>query len=296
MVNWIEFTQLARRDENRCLRILEPAREEVKVILQESLAYIIRPEDHEYFQRKYGLDLEHTKDTRNFLDTKTITAGIIADQKIKQAFIIEALKSPINKISSKIIDRISFSTGIDEKLVERTLQKLYPRGAIGAFMTEYFEMAFKGRDEAIEFEKATVEIFKKVFGFEAEHVGPLGLTPDILILSNEEGYKGIIDNKAYSKYSITNDHRNRMIHNYIPRYNDVGQPLSFFTYIAGGFGKNINGQIKSIHNDTYVCGSAINVGILIKLIEQQENRRYSHKQLESLFSLNRQIMNNDILY
>ena len=74
---------------------------------------------------------------------------------------------------------------------------------------------FKGREEATEFEKATVKLFEDVFKFKAEHVGPIGLTPDVLIESEQSGYVGIIDNKAYSKYSISNDHRNRMIHNYI---------------------------------------------------------------------------------
>ncbi|MCS4468700.1 hypothetical protein JTS96_09965 [Clostridium botulinum] len=95
-------------------------------------------------------------------------------------------------------------------------------------MTEYFEMAFRGRDDATEFELATVELFKSAFRFEAEHVGPIGLTPDVLILSNEDDYIGIIDNKAYSKYTISNDHKNRMIHNYIKTYKQ-GQkhPLAF---------------------------------------------------------------------
>ena len=66
-------------------------------------------------------------------------------------------------------------------------------------MTKYFEMAFKGRDEATEFEKATVELFQDVFGFEARHVGSIGLTPDVLLLSDENGYQAILDNKAYHK-------------------------------------------------------------------------------------------------
>lgn len=97
-------------------------------------------------------------------------------------------------------------TGIDANLVEESLLKFYPNGAIGSFIREYFEMAFRGRDNAIEFEVATVEIFKNVFGLRAEHVGLIGLTPDVLVLSDSDRFVGIIDNKAYSKYSITNDH------------------------------------------------------------------------------------------
>ena len=138
-------------------------------------------------------------------------------------------------------------------------------------MTEYFEMAFRGRDDSIEFEKATAEIFNSVFGFESHHIGPAGLTPDVLIVSDSNQYIGIIDNKAYSKYSITNDHRNRMIHNYINTYKDNQKyPLAFFSYISGGF----TSTIKTIENHKY--------------------RRYTHGAINEIFSLNRQVSIADI--
>ena len=57
---------------------------------------------------------------------------MIAEQKIKQAFISESLKTPIGKITTAIIDKIVDMTGIDAQLVEETLLRLYPRGAIGS--------------------------------------------------------------------------------------------------------------------------------------------------------------------
>lgn len=84
----------------------------------------------------------HTSDLTN---ASTITARIIAEQKIKKAFIGESLRQPISSITAELIDKIVDVTGIDEHLVEETLRKYYPKGSIGAFMTEYFEMAFKGR-------------------------------------------------------------------------------------------------------------------------------------------------------
>ena len=164
-------------------------------------------------------------------------------------------------------------------------------------MTEYFEMAFKGRDEASEFEKATVELFKNVFGFDAKHVGPIGLTPDVLILSDNDGYCGIIDNKAYSKYTISNDHHNRMVYNYIgnlANYYNGNLPLAFFSYIAGGFGKNINNQIKEIVDETAVDGSAISVSNMIQLVENYNTMNYNHAKIRSIFSLNRQVLMSDL--
>lgn len=177
------------------------------------------------------------------------------------------------------------------------MQKLYPRGAVGSFMSEYFEMAFRGRDDAVEFEKATAELFKTVFGFEARHVGSIGLTPDVFLLSDSDGYCGIIDNKAYSRYTINNDHRNRMIHNYIGglrNYYDGTHPLAFFTYIAGGFGKNIDAQFRDIFDETDVCGSAFSVSNIIALVERNSEKPFAHSRLRELFAMNKQILLGDI--
>lgn len=294
LINWIEYTQLAKRNDNKQLRILDEKADEVKEILANNSSLIDRPEQQEFFQRKYGLDPKHRKDTRNLTETKTITANIIAEQLIKKAFIVQSLKKPIGKITTEIIDCISEKTGIEDTIVERTLLKFYPRGAIGSFMTEYFEMAFRGRDEAIEFEKATVEIFKSVFNFEAEHVGPIGLTPDVLILSHECEFLGIIDNKAYSRYSISNDHRNRMIHNYIEAYKNKYYPLAFFSYLAGGFGSNITSQIQGIVSETSVHGSAVTVSNVIRLVENYHVKKYDHNNIRNIFSVDRLVKDSDI--
>lgn len=298
LVNWLEYAQLAKRDdEDRMLRIIPDKEAEVSAILSETPAFIDRPEQHEFFQRKYGLDPKHRKDTRNLTETKTITAKIIAEQKIRQAFIGESLKSPIGKISATLIDRIADQTGIDVKLVEESLMKLYPHGAIGSFMTEYFEMAFRGRDEATEFEKATAELFKTVLGFDTRHVGPIGLTPDVLVLSDADGFCGIIDNKAYSKYTISNDHHNRMVYNYIrnlSNYYDGTYPMAFFSYIAGGFGKNINVQIKEIVSETSIHGSAMSVSNMISLVERYEANGFNHSTVRDIFSLDRQVLLSDL--
>lgn len=299
MTNWLEYTQLAKRDNvDRMLRIIPDKTDEVASILKNTPPFIDRPEHHEFFQRKYGLDPKHRKDTRNLADTRTVTAQMIDEQKIKHAFIGESLKSPISRITVDLIDRIVEQTGLDEKLIEDTLFRLYPHGAVGSFMTGYFEMAFKGRDEATEFEKATAELFKTVMGFEARHVGPAGLTPDVLILSDDDGYSAIIDNKAYSKYSISNDHHNRMVHNYIGglrNYYDGYLPIVFFSYIAGGFGDNINAQIQSIVHETSVHGCAMGVSKMIHLVEDYERKGYTHSSIRDIFSLDRQILLSDLL-
>lgn len=296
IVNWLEYTQLVKREEGK-VRILDEKRAEVYGIISENTRFIDRPEQHEYFQRKYGVDLKHQKDSRDLTKSITITPKVIARQKVMKAYIAESLNRPITGITSDLVDYIVEYTGIDGKMVEEILIEKYPHGSIGAFMTKYFEMAFKGRDEATEFERATVELFKDVFGFVTQHVGPIGLTPDVLLVSDKEGYQAIIDNKAYHKYSINNDHYNRMVHNYIANvsnYGKYGYPLAFFSYIAGGFGTNIDRQINSIYNATGIKGSAITVNNIIKMVERSERKRYSHEKIREIFSVNRQVLLSDI--
>lgn len=296
LINWLEYTQLAKREEGQ-IYILDDKRKEVQCILRDIPPFIDRPEQHEFFQRKYGIDPKHKKDNRNLTKTQTITAKIIAKQKIMQAYIAESLERPITRITPQIVDYIIQRTGIDGKIVEEILIEQYPTGSVGAFMTKYFEMAFMGRDEAADFEKATVELFQDVFGFSAKHVGPVGLTPDVLLLSDLDGYQAILDNKAYSRYTISNDHYNRMVYNYIGNlssYSKENVPLAFFSYIAGGFGTNINKQIKNIVAATGVNGSAMSVSNIIRMVELNDSNQYTHKKIKDIFCINRQVMLSDI--
>lgn len=296
IVNWLEYTQFVNRDSGR-VYLLDEQREEVRRILSIQTPLIDRPEQQEYFQRKFGVDIKHRKDNRDLTKSMTITPRIIARQKVMQEYIIESMNRPITKITTDLIERIAYVTGIEIKIVEEVLLETYPRGSIGSFMTKYFEMAFKGRDEATEFEKATAELFKNVFNYETKHVGPMGLTPDVLLVSQQCGYQAIIDNKAYSKYSINNDHRNRMVYNYLSnssKYSDCEYPMAFFTYIAGGFSSTINKQIESIYEETKIRGSVVSVTNIIKMVEKNQEKAYTHQELSDLFGLNRQILMSDL--
>ena len=297
LVNWLEYTQFVKR-ESATVWILEDKIDEVKNHLSDNPPFIDRPKQQEYFQRKYGVDLIHRKDNRDLNKAITITPKVIAKQKVMQAYIAISLNSPITKITSDLVNNIVNSTGIDERTVEEILTETYPHGSVGSFMTKYFEMAFKGRDEAAEFEKATVELFRDVFRFRTRHVGPIGLTPDALLVSDECGYQAIIDNKAYHHYSINNDHYNRMVHNYIQgvsNYGEEGKFLAFFSYIAGGFSQNIDSQIESIHEATGVPGSAVSVSNIIRMVELNQKEPYTHDKVRNLLSVNRQVLLSDII-
>lgn len=298
MFNWLEYTQLIGRDVGS-IYIPDEKKEEVKKILEEKSPLITNPGDAELFQRKYGIDPWHKKDTRNLLDSKTITSRSIDIQRVKNAMILLASKKPIQSIDSKVIEYVVETTGADKALVEHTLFSTYPHGLIGGFLANYYEMAFKGTEEAVDFEKATTDLFKDVFGYKAIHLGQTGSrsAPDILLLSDSDGYQAIIDNKAYSKYSITGDHHNRMVHNYIEKvsnYSDSNFPIGFFSYIAGGFISTFDKQVALEIEESQVKGSGITVATFIKMIEKNNENPYTHRQLRDIFSLGREVKLADI--
>lgn len=299
LLNWLEYTQLVHREQGK-VAVLEDRQAEVGAITANPLPFISRPEDHEFFQRKYGLDPAHRKDTRNLNDSQIVTAAMIAEHRVKQAFISCSLKEPIGGIDGKLIDKIADMTGIRQETVQEVLQKNYPHGSIGAFMTSYFEMAFKGHEECRDFEEATANIFRSVFGFQSDWLGSAWSgkeVPDVL-LTSRDGWQAIIDTKAYSRYELPTTQRDRMIHHYLP---DIGQygsselPMRFFAYIAGGFSKTIAAPLKKIVDETGVNGSAMPVAHFIKMVEQHAVSPYSHEEIAQIFSLNCKVELDDLL-
>lgn len=298
IMNWLDYTQLAYR-EKKLIGIDETKKIEVEKLLADKPAFIQYPVDADIYQRKYGVDPWHQKDTRNLLNTTTITSRMLETNRILRAFFAYSSLKPISRIDMNVVDYICNVSGTDARLTESVLVEAYPHGAIGGYLTNYRNMAFQGRDEAVDFEKATTNLFQDVFGYKAIHLGQTGSksAPDVLLVSDEDGYQAIIDNKAYSKYSISGDHHNRMVHNYIGNissYSDSNLPIGFFTYISGGFIKTIDQQISEEVNESGVNGSAITVSNLITLIEDHMENPYSHKELRQIMGLNRQVLLSDI--
>ena len=86
-----------------------------------------------------------------------------------------------------------------------------------------------------------------------------------------------------------------MVHNYIHTYKqDQRYPLAFFSYIAGGFGTNIDKQIKDITDTTQIHGSAISVSNIIKLVDNYKIKGYDHTNVREIFSVDRQVLISDI--
>jgi hypothetical protein len=258
--------------------------------------FIKNPDNQEVFQRRYGLDRGHTKDNRKFVATP-LTAAEVKTRRIKSAFVALAMKRPIASIDTDILNSLSSTTGYKPSDIDPIVQTLFPNGAIDGFLASYREMAFSGRENALDFEKATCELFKVIFHFSAKHVGPLGNTPDVYIESSSGGYCAIIDDKAYPAYSISGDHFRRMKDVYIPTvgsYGGASYPLAFYMYIAGGFKSTIDARISELSKETAVDGCAITADLIIAMVQKNKTVPYSHSQLRNIFSLNRRVSSLDL--
>ena len=299
IANWLEYTQLVIREDSR-LQILPERAEEVAQIVTRPLPFIGRPNEHEFFQRRYGLDTTHIKDTRNLLETKTVTPFLVAEIRVKKVFISTALKEPIGVITQNLIDRVAEQSGITSSVVAEVLQKHFPHGSIGAFMTNYFEMAFSGREQYRQFEEATANIFREVFKFDSTWLGSAASgreVPDVLLVSDNTGFQAIIDTKAYGRYDLPSTHRDRMIYHYLPdikKYSSSNLPVGFFSYIAGGFSNTIANSLNEIVRLSRVNGSAMPVTVFIKMVENNSIKPYNHAEVKTIFSLNRQVSIGDL--
>ena len=294
IANWLEYTQLVIREDRR-LQILSERVDEVAQIVSRPIQFIGRPNEHEFFQRRYGLDTTHIKDTRNLLETKTVTPFLAAEIRVKKVFIGTALKEPIGVITPALIERIAEQSGIKSSVVAEVLQKHFPHGSIGAFMANYFEMAFSGREQCRQFEETTANIFREIFGFDSTWLGSAASgreVPDVLLVSDRAGFQAIIDTKAYNRYDLPSTHRDRMVYHYLPdikNYSSSGLPVGFFSYIAGGFSNTIANSLNEIVKLSHVNGSVMPVTVFIKMVENNSIKPYSHEDIRRIFTLNRRI-------
>lgn len=295
--NYLSLTQYIDRG-YKTISIRNGKEQDVDTFIQAKPTYIPRPDLTENYIRAYGRG-NAAKDLRDFDREDHKTVKELNEARIRKEYVLLALKTPITGITPDIVKTITQNTGIDESFVEKFLIRCYPNGNISDFFLSYKEYAHMGTEGARDFELATCEIFKKIIKMRVKHVGPIGNTPDVFVESEEGQYCGIIDNKAYKNgYSISGDHSRVMKDVYIPNvgiYGEAKHPLAFFTYIAGSFGTNINSQIKTIYNETGVCGSAMPVNLFINIIQDYAEKGYDHHVLRDIFSVNREVKLSDIL-
>ena len=294
--NYLGLTQYTDRG-IKSISIRMGKEQAVDDFIETTPSVIKNPQLTENYQRNFGRGFV-AKDLRNFDNANPFSQKDLNEARIRKEYVLLALQTPIEKITADIVDAITHKTGIDERTVEQFLVKHYPHGNVSDFFLSYKELAHMGRSGATDFEKATCEMFRKVFKMEAKHIGPIGNTPDVFVESSEYNFCGILDNKAYKNgYSITGDHKRVMEDVYIPNYKTYGQtdkPLAFFSYIAESFGANIDSQLATIITDTGIHGSAMPVDLLIDLAQDYVESGRDHQYLKRIFSVDREVRVADI--
>lgn len=294
--NYISLTQYVDRG-YAAISVRLNKEDEVDEFIEDRPSFIPNPELTENYLRRYGRG-NAAMDRRRFDRENTQTQREMNEARIRREYVLLSLRVPITGITAQIVEHVSHNTGVDERTVERFLIQNYPHGNIDDFFLSYRELAHMGRPGAREFEVATCEMFRNLFHMRAEHVGPIGNTPDVFVESSDAGFCGIIDNKAYANgYSISGDHKRVMEDVYIPNYQEYGHtelPLAFFSYIAGSFGTNINRQLAGIIQDTGVDGSAMPVDIFINLAQDYGERGWDHEFIKTVFSVGREVQLSDI--
>ncbi|MDO5049353.1 MAG: restriction endonuclease FokI C-terminal domain-containing protein [Actinomycetaceae bacterium] len=297
--NWLEYSQLIVRDAG-AWRLNPVADSLIEATLGQRPKLIDRADDEEYFQRRYGIGLNRTKDLRDLTNSRTISKALIEEHNLNASYLGIASQKLITRIDASLVGELAKKAGTTQATAERFLHRNYPKGSANLFLSEYADMAVASRTRATEFEIATVEIFQQVFGYDAFHIGAQGVVPDIYLESASERYSAIIDNKAYKDgYSITNDHFNRMTYNYIPEIDSYrpttnSYALAFFTYIAADYKKTVNAKLKEISDQTQVAGSLITATSVIHLVELHQDKPFTHQALRQLFSLGKAITMQDI--
>lgn len=289
LFNYISITQYIDRD-NGTMRIRRGKERNIATFVTEYTSFIPDPQLTENYLRRYGRG-NQARDLRNFDRNASRTQRERNEARIRIEYIVLSLSTPITAITHDIVRRISERTGVDEHFVEGYLIQNYPHGNVDEFFVAYREMAHLGQNGASEFEKATAELFDKVFHMKARRIGQIGNTPDVFVESESSGFCGIIDNKSYrDNYSISGNHLRVMEDVYIPRYQYYAKtalPLAFFSYIAGSFGNSTNSQLEKIRIDTGVDGSAMPVDLLIDFAQDYIEKGYNHNAIRALFSVNK---------
>lgn len=296
--NWLEYTQLIERKNGNwsiAVGMEEEARELVEKYKNKPL--LDRPDNEEYFQGRYGLRPGKTRYT-----SRRGRKGHVSLEDTRERLVLMAVEDHaktcyIERVDKQLVTTISEKSGVPFKDTEQILSGKYPHGFKDRFLQEYIDLSRGGRDKATEFEKATSSIFANVFGLRTEHIGQKGIVPDIVVASRDEKWAGILDTKSYKKkYSISNDHKNRMLE-YIERYSEYGLEfanLSFFTYVVSDYGKNINSQLENISNKSGLLGSVITARYLARMVERHQKNPYTHEEIRKIFSVNRAITLKDI--
>lgn len=298
VVNFLDYTQLISRlglgTSDSRIALVPSAIETVNSILSDGTSLRpFRPNQEsgkEIFQRNFGLAPGQNRDNRNFAAGQ-VPVNLYRNRRVRSELLHIFSIRPVVNIDIDLLNEISSITGYSINEVEEALHG-FQLNPLDQFEANYLDMSISGRDRATEFEIATKEIFEEL-GFRAQHVGMNPLHPDVVVES-PLSFSGIIDTKAISRYTPSNDHRNRMISNYIPSYRAQYANLECFMYVADSFSPSYTNGLQTISASTRLAGSGITASNLLVLLQRHLTSPINHDSYRSLFKSNSVISLADI--
>lgn len=296
-INYLDSCHFILRPEKQKIICNPSVKKLVESYLTNEKPLLDDPENSVRFQRRFGLDPDHSKDTRLFTESSQISASDILKRMVLVAFSRIASKKLCLDISDEIIELIRRVTGAKPDFIRKILSNKDIDG-LNYFEENYINMANRGREDAIDFEIATAELFRESLGFRVKHVGqvkPLnrdGGNPDIIIISDPAEYCGILDAKAYSAYGLDHDHQLRMRVDYVPNVDEHsdGKEVKFFAYVSGDFSNVFTRKLKGLagiiskEQKNEIHASGITARNLIHLCQLSRMKPISHDNLRKLFS------------
>jgi hypothetical protein len=279
---------------------------EMEEIYQQALAKAdeyIALDNEEAFQRRYGA-WDGRKDTRSLVLHETIDAPV-EEAIILSHFMKHCGERIVSDIPESFYEEMNRGYGFERSIVKESLEGFLPK-TLDYFEATFIGLSVGGIARAVQFEKATCEIFRNRLHFAATHTGSLkrpngekGGYADVFAVALDEKHCGIIDTKAISNYSLPSDDFYKMTGNYIPNYKELAPErlyeLEFVTYVAPSFSNRINTALKKVAKKTGKPCSAISAKEIISVAKKKIEKTDQCK-LREVFAKGEKISSFDFVF
>ncbi|MEY9259315.1 hypothetical protein ABH903_002347 [Brevibacterium epidermidis] len=296
--NWLEMIGVVER-RGRSVFIPPSSEDEAQKTLDEYAGgNLIRHEgDSDRFQRSYGLPPGKTKDTRNLSKTKPVTRSEFVGRRVTTILTRwSETELLVDGATPEIISRLVRDTDFSYTEVEAAAKKVLGTDrTLDSFLSNYQALVFSDKRSAPrDFERATAEIFRRVFRVEAQCVGQSGREPDVVVTKPSE-WRGIVDTKAYGgEYSLPSEHE-RAMREYVESYRGrPGGPLKFWVFIAGAISKGAKHRVRQLSERVDTPGSAIGMMAWLEMIRQAQDGSMDADRMAELFASNRELTVSDL--
>lgn len=293
--NWAAQTQFVTRARGGVWTITEGLQEQARELVKRMLGKKLQTnwDLQENFQRYYGRTPGAKKDNRTTIEeVRSVSPAVIKERAVIKEFTEYAVTHLVVDVTDDLVSRIAGAAGVDVVTTRRILETKVESGINGFLMT-YTDLAQGSRTTATDFEKATTEIFARVFGFRAKHLGQLGATPgpDVVLYSDQARYGAILDTKAYKERYAAEHGQRTIMCSYIKSYPKIALgdgDLGFFAYVVHAPGPRLDSQLQQISDEAGgVGGAAITAQDIVQMCRRHISNPYTHERIREMFSGNR---------